>query len=159
MRCVNETLPPRPRLRLLLMTMRLSTSSLAGMARTLVAVGTVRLADMLAAVLAAVPRSRASVPPVGRGPAGAAAACGAVGPLTARSVSHLHVEIRGRARRPRRHGEHRPLPKLDSLSYSPDGQGYLAAAGDLGGPGRWQCLVRGLAKPTRTGVPCRAVPA
>src|SRR5690349_18838953 len=79
MRCVNDTLPPRPRLRWLLMTMRLSTSSLAGMARTLVAVGTDRLADMLAAVLAAVPRSRTSVPPAARDPAGAGAAGGAFG--------------------------------------------------------------------------------
>ncbi len=39
--------------------MRLSMSSLAGTERTLVAVGTARLAVMLAAVRAAVPRSRA----------------------------------------------------------------------------------------------------
>ena len=42
-RWVNETLPPRPRRRWLLITMRLSISSLAGMSRTLVAVGTTRL--------------------------------------------------------------------------------------------------------------------
>ena len=40
MRCVNETLPPRARLRWLLMTMRLSIMSFAGIVRTLVAVGT-----------------------------------------------------------------------------------------------------------------------
>src|ERR1700712_257900 len=46
---VNETLPPRARLRWLLMTMRLSIMSFAGTVRTLVAVGTVRLASMFAA--------------------------------------------------------------------------------------------------------------
>ena len=40
------------------MTIRLSTSSLAGTARTLVAVGTARLAVMLLTVRAAAPRSR-----------------------------------------------------------------------------------------------------
>ena len=39
-RWVNEILPPRVRLRWLLMTIRLSIINLAGMARTLVAVGT-----------------------------------------------------------------------------------------------------------------------
>ena len=39
-RWVKDTLPPRPRARWLLITMRLSMSSLAGTARTLVAVGT-----------------------------------------------------------------------------------------------------------------------
>src|SRR5271169_1396656 len=57
MRCVNDTLPPRPRRRWLLMTIRLSASSLAGIARTLVAVGTARLAVMLVTVRAAAPRS------------------------------------------------------------------------------------------------------
>ncbi len=42
MRWVNDTLPPRERRRWLLITMRLSIMSLAGMVRTLVAVGTVR---------------------------------------------------------------------------------------------------------------------
>src|SRR4051812_3436272 len=55
MRCVNDTLPPRPRRRWLLMTTRLSMSSLAGMTRTLVAVGTARLASMLATTRAAAP--------------------------------------------------------------------------------------------------------
>jgi hypothetical protein len=58
MRCVNETLPPRPRARWLLMTMRLSTRSLAGIARTDVAVGTSRLASMLVTTRAAGPRRR-----------------------------------------------------------------------------------------------------
>src|ERR1700728_1513337 len=61
MRWVNDTLPPRPLPRWLLITIRLSTSSLAGMARTLVAVGTVRLAAMVAAVRAAAPRRRTSI--------------------------------------------------------------------------------------------------
>src|SRR5262245_59472469 len=56
MRCVKDTLPPRARDRWLLMTMRLSHSSLTGTARTLVAVGTVREASMLAAVRAGAPR-------------------------------------------------------------------------------------------------------
>src|SRR5262249_46486452 len=55
---VKESLPPRPRVRWLLMTMRLSMSSFAGMERTLVAVGTVRLAAMFVAVRADAPRSR-----------------------------------------------------------------------------------------------------
>src|SRR5919106_5667049 len=57
MRWVKLTLPPRPRLRWLLMTMRLSISSLAGTARTLVAVGTWRLVSMLVTTRAAAPRS------------------------------------------------------------------------------------------------------
>src|SRR5262245_34267993 len=57
-RWVNETFPPRPRARWLLITMRLSARSLAGMARTLVAVGTLRLAAMFSAVRAAAPRNR-----------------------------------------------------------------------------------------------------
>src|SRR3954447_17100313 len=54
---VNDTLPPRPRRRWLLMTTRLSISSFAGIALTLVAVGTVRLASMLETTRAAAPRS------------------------------------------------------------------------------------------------------
>src|SRR5438128_1512244 len=57
MRWVNETLPPRARARWLLMTMRLSHSSLTGTVRTLVAVGTVRLLSMFWAVRAGAPRS------------------------------------------------------------------------------------------------------
>src|SRR5215470_14137868 len=81
MRWVNEALPPRPRLRWLLMTMRLSMSSLAGTERTLVAVGTVRLAAMFAAVRADAPRSRTTsasgaVPAAAAGPAGPAEEAG-----------------------------------------------------------------------------------
>src|SRR5690625_246828 len=64
MRWVKETLPPRPRARWLLMTMRLSASSLAGTARTLVAVGTWRLLSMFFTTRAAGPRSL-TVPSVG----------------------------------------------------------------------------------------------
>src|SRR6478735_11857131 len=57
MRWVNDTLPPRARARWLLITMRLSHSSLTGTVRTLVAVGTVRLLSMFCAVRAGAPRS------------------------------------------------------------------------------------------------------
>src|SRR3954453_9115503 len=57
MRCVKEILPPRVRLRWLLMTMRLSAISFAGTARTLVAVGTLSEASMFFAMAAAAPRS------------------------------------------------------------------------------------------------------
>src|SRR5262252_608997 len=76
MRWVNETLPPRPRLRWLLMTMRLSMSSLAGTGRTLVAVGTVRLAIMFVAVRADAPRSRRTSASGAGGPASADGAAG-----------------------------------------------------------------------------------
>src|SRR4051794_18686332 len=56
MMCVNDTLPPRARARWLLITMRLSIRSLTGTERTLVAVGTVRLASMFCAVRAGAPR-------------------------------------------------------------------------------------------------------
>src|SRR5690348_17213677 len=88
-RWVNETLPPRPRPRWLLITMRLSMSSLAGTDRTLVAVGTARLAVMLVAVRAPAPRSRVcSASAAGRGPSVGAGPVGAgprlaAGPLAA----------------------------------------------------------------------------
>src|SRR5580765_4572871 len=53
---VNDTLPPRERIRWLLMTTRLSMSSLAGTARTLVAVGTSREDSMLVTTRALAPR-------------------------------------------------------------------------------------------------------
>src|SRR5215207_2999836 len=62
MRCVNDTLPPRARARWLLITMRLSASSLAGTARTLVAVGTVSETFMFLTTLAAAPRSGDCLP-------------------------------------------------------------------------------------------------
>src|SRR6476661_4103984 len=54
---VKDTLPPRARERWLLITIRLSQSSLTGTERTLVAVGTVRLASMFCTVRAGAPRS------------------------------------------------------------------------------------------------------
>ena len=53
---VKLTLPPRERRRWLLMTTRLSISSLAGTARTLVAVGSASEASMLTTTRAAAPR-------------------------------------------------------------------------------------------------------
>src|SRR5215207_6135196 len=60
MMCVNDTLPPRARARWLLITILLSMSSLTGTERTLVAVGTLRLASMFCAVRAGAPRSTVS---------------------------------------------------------------------------------------------------
>src|SRR5687768_8452413 len=57
MMCVKLTLPPRERARWLLMTTRLSMSSLAGTARTLVAVGTVSETSMLDTTREDAPRS------------------------------------------------------------------------------------------------------
>src|SRR6185437_8111905 len=62
-RWVNEILPPRVRLSWLLMTIRLSIISLAGMARTLVAVGTSSEADMFLTTAAAAPRSTCTASP------------------------------------------------------------------------------------------------
>src|SRR5438477_13137571 len=63
---VNDTLPPRPRRRWLLMTVRLSMRSFAGIARTLVAVGTARLASMFVTTRAAAPRNgEVAASPVG----------------------------------------------------------------------------------------------
>src|SRR3954451_6417979 len=68
MRWVKLTLPPRPRARWLLITMRLSTSSLAGTARTLVAVGTSSEASMFCTIRAATPRSVVTLAPAGAVP-------------------------------------------------------------------------------------------
>ena len=54
---VNETLPPRARDRWLLITIRLSQSSLTGTERTEVAVGTDNESSMFATVRAGAPRS------------------------------------------------------------------------------------------------------
>src|SRR4051812_13550165 len=62
MRWVKDTFPPRERARWLLMTMRLSASSLAGTARTLVAVGTVSDTFMFLTTLAAAPRRGLCLP-------------------------------------------------------------------------------------------------
>ena len=61
-RCVNEILPPRVRLSWLLITTRLSASSFAGTARTLVAVGTVSDAFMFLTTADAAPRSAVTSP-------------------------------------------------------------------------------------------------
>src|SRR5688500_9373820 len=53
---VKETLPPRARARWLLMTIRLSHSSLTGTCRTEVAVGTLSETSMFFAVAAGMPR-------------------------------------------------------------------------------------------------------
>src|SRR5260370_23552172 len=76
MRWVKEILPPRPRRRWLLMTIRLSPSNFAGTVRTLVAVGTPRDASMLATTWAAAPRSGAVCAPV---PGGGGAAATTIG--------------------------------------------------------------------------------
>jgi hypothetical protein len=55
-KCVNETFPPRARLRWLLITIRLSIINFAGTARTLVAVGTVSEPSMLVTTRALTPR-------------------------------------------------------------------------------------------------------
>ncbi len=82
-RWVNEILPPRVRLRWLLITIRLSNSSLAGTARTLVAVGTVSDCSMfLAMAAAACIRDRA-----GRTGAAVAACCGAGLPVDGRVLA------------------------------------------------------------------------
>ncbi len=73
---VNDTLPPRARERWLLMTIRLSQSSLTGTERTEVAVGTLRLASMFWAVRAGAPRSTVRV-----GSSEASAAAGFSGSL------------------------------------------------------------------------------
>src|SRR5262245_15942778 len=74
MRWVKLTLPPRPRASALLMTMRLSESSLAGTARTLVAVGRVSEASILDTIRAATPRMGAVCAPGRTSPAGAVGA-------------------------------------------------------------------------------------
>src|SRR5919112_1006184 len=86
MRWVNETFPPRERARWLLMTMRLSASSFAGTARTLVAVGTVSETFMFLTTLAAAPRSGDCVPAATGGAAVLAAGAFAGGAFAAGRV-------------------------------------------------------------------------
>ena len=54
--CVNETFPPRPRAKWLLITIRLSIINFAGIARTDVAVGTVNDASIACTTRALTPR-------------------------------------------------------------------------------------------------------
>src|SRR5262245_6919865 len=63
-RWVKDTFPPRLRFRWLLMTIRLSIRSLAGTARTEVAVGTSRLVSMLVTTRAWAPRSGSITSPL-----------------------------------------------------------------------------------------------
>ena len=91
MRWVKDTLPPRARARWLLMTMRLSQSSLTGTERTEVAVGTVSEASMFCTVRAGAPRSTVYV-------GSSLAAAGAAG---AGLLGHRAAGARGPARRRR----------------------------------------------------------
>src|SRR4051812_46489205 len=75
MMCVKLTLPPRARRRWLLITTRLSNSSLAGTARTLGAGGAGRDCSLLAATRAAAPRNGGAAP-AGFSAAGLAASAG-----------------------------------------------------------------------------------
>src|SRR6516164_8767202 len=82
MMCVKLTLAPLVRASWLLRMSRLTSSSRAGMVRTLVAVGTPRLASMLATIREAAPRRMtASSVPASTDPegAGAVVADGVVG--------------------------------------------------------------------------------
>src|SRR4051794_15730381 len=102
---VNETLPPRARDRWLLITMRLSISSFTGTDRTLVAVGTRRLASMFCAVRAGAPRrtvrvgsSTASARLAGSGSFGTGAAeVGCGGRASARGVAWVGADTAGLA--------------------------------------------------------------
>ena len=78
--CVKLILPPRVRRSWLLMTTRLSASSFAGTARTLVAVGTVSEAFMFLTTSDAAPRRVVATPSACSGAfsAGRAAACDVV---------------------------------------------------------------------------------
>src|SRR5262249_1718281 len=76
---VKLTLPPRPRARWLLMTIRLSEISFAGTARTLVAVGTAREASMFSTIFAATPRIGLVLPPDVLPPDGLAGAAALAG--------------------------------------------------------------------------------
>ena len=88
--CVKETLPPRARLRWLLITVRLSIMSFAGIARTLVAVGTLSEASILCTTRLATPRSGSMRADVGVAIsfAGCATGCAGVGDgcMTGRTV-------------------------------------------------------------------------
>ena len=82
MRWVKLTLAPVVRASWLLRMSRLTSSSRAGTVRTLVAVGTPRLASMLATIREAAPRSGVAssfTAAIGASGAGAAAAAGAAG--------------------------------------------------------------------------------
>src|SRR5690348_13946562 len=90
---VKETFPPRARLRWLLMTMRLSISSFAGTARTLVAVGIESEASMFATI-----RAEGPLRAISSGPAGAT---GDVTFLLSLRVSATSAGTGGRREAPR----------------------------------------------------------
>src|SRR5690242_8108628 len=94
MRWVNEIFPPRFRLRKLLMTMRLSAISLAGTARTDVAVGTSSDVVMFLTTIAAAPRNGVVVRP---SPSAACAALAAFAALAATMSSGVAVVVGRRA--------------------------------------------------------------
>src|SRR5690606_37925478 len=89
MRWVKEILPPRLRRKWLLMTMRLSMSSFAGIVRTLVAVGTERLRSMFFASVRVIPRSGVTSSTASSGPSSA--------PAFARGASAGIGAVRGAA--------------------------------------------------------------
>ena len=78
---MKETFPPRARFKWLLMTVRLSIINFAGIARTLVAVGTVRDASILWTTRLATPRSGSTraAPGVATCGVGFATTCAGVG--------------------------------------------------------------------------------
>ena len=77
--CVNETFPPRPRFRWLLITIRLSIINFAGIARTLVAVGTLSEPSMLCTTRAETPRIGSNRAAVGVTTTGAGFLIGSAG--------------------------------------------------------------------------------
>ena len=79
--CVKLTLPPRPRARWLLITIRLSTINLAGTALTEVAVGISKLASILVTTRAEVPLSFSTTSSTCATGAGLAAGAGWLGAL------------------------------------------------------------------------------
>jgi hypothetical protein len=81
MMCVNETFPPRVRFKWFVITVRLSIINFAGIARTLVAVGTESDASIEATTRPATPRSGSKVaaPGVFKTGAGLTGACAGVG--------------------------------------------------------------------------------
>ena len=87
MMCVNETFPPRPRARWLLITIRLSIINFAGTARTEVAVGTVSDASIDCTTRPATPRSGSIVAALGEASVGAGftSACAGVAGTAATS--------------------------------------------------------------------------
>src|SRR6185369_5675564 len=105
MMCVKLTLPPRPRARWLLITMRLSAMSLAGTARTLVAMGSASEASMLETIFAATPRIGVVWAPAGSafagstgagaGSTGAGAAATGAGRVGAGAAGAVGAELAG----------------------------------------------------------------